>query len=61
MPQPFVDFAHVKEHASFERVLAHYNLALTGHAAQRAILCPFRTKTVSYFVLTPARIGYDNE
>jgi DNA primase len=41
MPQPYVDFGHVKEHASFERVLAHYQLALTGHGVQRAVLCPF--------------------
>jgi DNA primase len=41
MPQQYVDFAFVKEHASFERVLAHYNLKLTGAGAQRAVLCPF--------------------
>jgi DNA primase len=41
MPQPYVDFGHVKEHASFERVLEHYNLKLTGRGTQRAVLCPF--------------------
>jgi DNA primase len=41
MPQPFIDFVHVKESASFEQVLAYYNLQLTGRGAQRAVLCPF--------------------
>ena len=38
---PYIDFAWVKENASFERVLAHYKLALRGRGAQRSILCPF--------------------
>ena len=41
MPQAFIDFAHVKENASFEQVLTHYNLTLTGRGTQRAVLCPF--------------------
>jgi DNA primase len=41
MSQQFIDFGHVKEHASFERVLSHYSLALTGKGVQRAVLCPF--------------------
>lgn len=41
MSQPYIDFAHVKENASFERVLADYNMPMTGHGAQRTVLCPF--------------------
>lgn len=41
MSQPFIDFAYVKEHASFERVLEHYRLKLSGSGTQRAVLCPF--------------------
>lgn len=41
MPQAYVDFAHVKEHASFERVLSHYNLQPIGRGVQRSVLCPF--------------------
>lgn len=41
MSQPFIDFTHVKEHASFERILDHYGLKLTGQGTQRAVLCPF--------------------
>src|SRR5215469_5318005 len=37
----YIDFAFVKENASFERVLAHYQLALRGRGAQRSALCPF--------------------
>jgi DNA primase len=39
--QQYIDFAYVKEHASFERVIAGYNLKLLGKGAQRAVLCPF--------------------
>ena len=41
MSQAYIDFAFVKENASFERVLAHYKLALRGAGAQRSVLCPF--------------------
>src|SRR5437868_13472881 len=41
MPQTYIDFAFVKEHASFEPVLAHYNLQLVGRGKDRAVLCPF--------------------
>ena len=41
MPQQFIDFAFVKEHAAFEPVLAHYNLQLVGRGKDRAVLCPF--------------------
>ena len=41
MPQQYVDFAYVKENASFERVIACYNLKLLGTGAQRSVLCPF--------------------
>jgi hypothetical protein len=30
MPQPYIDFAFIKENASFERVLEHYDLAMRG-------------------------------
>ena len=32
-----VDIKHVREHASFEAVLAHYGVALTGSTEQRKI------------------------
>lgn len=41
MSQPYIDFAFVKENASFERVLAHYNLETCGTGPQRSICCPF--------------------
>lgn len=41
MPQQYIDFAYVKEHASFEPVLAHYSLKLVGKGTQRSVLCPF--------------------
>src|SRR5258708_11488975 len=41
MSQPYIDFAFVKENASFERVLTHYNIACRGTGAQRSVLCPF--------------------
>src|SRR3954452_14222884 len=41
MPQQYIDFAFVKTHASFEAVLAHYNLHATGAGKDRAVLCPF--------------------
>src|SRR5579859_735448 len=41
MPQSYIDFAFVKENASFERVLEHYNLSLRGSGPQRSICCPF--------------------
>ena len=45
MPQPYIDFAFVKEHASFERVLEHYGLQIVGRGAQRSVLCPFHRET----------------
>jgi DNA primase len=48
MPQRYIDFTFVKEHAAFEPVLAHYDLPLIGQGVQRAILCPFhRERTAS--------------
>ncbi len=41
MPQQYIDFAFVKANASFEAVLAHYNLSATGAGKDRAVLCPF--------------------
>lgn len=41
MPQAFIDFAYVKSHASFERVIAGYKLKLVGKGVQRSLLCPF--------------------
>ena len=41
MPQQYIDFAYVKENASFERVIAGYNLKLLGRGSQRSLLCPF--------------------
>ena len=41
MPQPYIDFAYVKEHASFVSVLAHYKLQLVGRGKDQAVLCPF--------------------
>jgi DNA primase len=41
VPQQYIDFAYVKENASFERVIAGYNLKLLGSGVQRAMLCPF--------------------
>lgn len=41
MSQTYIDFAFVKENASFERVLAHYNLTARGTGVQRSVLCPF--------------------
>ena len=41
MSQPYIDFAFVKENASFERVLAHYKLSVRGTGAQRSVNCPF--------------------
>jgi DNA primase len=39
--QRYIDFAYVKENASFERVIAGYNLKLLGRGSQRSLLCPF--------------------
>jgi DNA primase len=48
VPQRYIDFAYVKENASFERVIAGYNLKLLGHGTQRTLLCPFhRERTPS--------------
>jgi len=41
VPQDYIDFAYVKEYASFERVIAWYNLKLFGTGTQRSVLCPF--------------------
>src|SRR5712692_6470703 len=41
MQQQYIDFAYVKAYASFERVIAGYNLKLLGQGAQRSLLCPF--------------------
>ena len=30
MPQQYIDFAYVKENASFERILNHYTIACRG-------------------------------
>jgi DNA primase len=39
--QRYIDFAYVKENASFEQVIACYNLKLVGTGSQRSVLCPF--------------------
>ena len=41
MPSERIDFKHVREHASFEPVLAHYGLVLQGKGDQRSALCCF--------------------
>src|SRR5207253_9939344 len=41
MPQSYIDFGFVKENASFERILAHYNLESRGTGVQRSLCCPF--------------------
>ena len=41
MPGERVDFKHVREHASFEPVIAHYGLVLQGKGDQRSTLCCF--------------------
>jgi DNA primase len=41
MSQAYIDFAFVKENASFERVLAHYDLEARGTGVQRSVSCPF--------------------
>jgi DNA primase len=41
MSQPYIDFAFIKAHASFARVIAGYNLKMLGTGSQRTILCPF--------------------
>lgn len=41
MAQKYIDFAYVKENASFERVITAYNLKLLGSGSQRSLLCPF--------------------
>ncbi|MBV9824736.1 MAG: hypothetical protein JO001_03505 [Alphaproteobacteria bacterium] len=41
MSQPFIDFAFVKENASFERVLDHYKIVARGTGPQRSLSCPF--------------------
>jgi len=41
MSRAYIDFAFVKENASFERVLRHYDLAVRGTGTQRSIICPF--------------------
>jgi len=41
MSQSYIDFAFVKENASFERVLEHYNIAARGTGTQRSVSCPF--------------------
>src|SRR5689334_584698 len=41
MSQPYIDFGFVKENASFERVLKHYDLVMRGTGTQRSISCPF--------------------
>lgn len=41
MAQQYIDFAYVKENASFARVIAGYNLKLLGMGPQRSLLCPF--------------------
>ena len=41
MSQAYIDFAFVKDNASFERVLTHYGLAARGAGVQRSLCCPF--------------------
>ena len=41
MSQAYIDFGFVKENASFERVLRHYDLVVRGTGTQRSIVCPF--------------------
>lgn len=41
MPTTRVDFKHVRAHASFEAVAAHYSVSLLGKGEQRSALCTF--------------------
>ena len=41
MPSNRVDFKHVREHASFEAVAKHYDIALFGKGDQKTALCCF--------------------
>lgn len=41
MPSNRVDFKHVREHASFEAVATHYDIALLGKGDQKTALCCF--------------------
>lgn len=41
MPSNRVDFKHVREHASFEAVATHYDIALFGKGDQKTALCCF--------------------
>lgn len=41
MPSNRVDFKHVREHASFEAVATHYDLAVIGKGDQKTALCCF--------------------
>jgi DNA primase len=45
MPAPRIDFARVKQEASFETVLQRYGITLIGSGAQRRALCPFHRET----------------
>lgn len=45
MGTTWVDFAHVKQHALFEPILAHYGFEPRGRGDERAILCPFHKET----------------
>jgi len=47
IPQQYIDFSFVKANASFEAVLAHYNLQATGAGKDRAVLCSFHEGTVN--------------
>lgn len=39
--QPYIDFRHVREHADFAAILAHYGLKLSGRGRQQKLRCPF--------------------
>jgi DNA primase len=41
MPANRIDFKHVREHASFEKVASRYGIKLTGKGDQRSALCTF--------------------
>jgi hypothetical protein len=46
----YIDFAFVKENASFERVLEHYHLEARGTGVQRSILCQFHPLQSPHFI-----------
>lgn len=57
--QKFIDFAFVKQHADFDKVLAHYNLApLPNRLGQLTLRCPFHNDTKPSLKITASKKGF---